>query len=119
MRRPRPISPKLTLLEQPHSISGEYQSSSSEAKALAGLPDTTSERSTSSKHQLGFYIPPAHHLESIHLPPMLSPDLAIVQTTSRAQFCLRGTGQIVGSEEEGVMPMWRELLACGEQGEVA
>lgn len=33
-------------------------------------------------------------------------------------ICLRETGQVIGSDEEGVRPMWSTLLGCSERGEV-
>lgn len=61
-----------------------------------------------------------HHVESVHLTTSsnepLHPALAIVQTLARAYFVLRDNGLEVGCEEEGVSPLWMEVLGCDDKG---
>ena len=83
---------------------------------VSGVPSLAS--TSKSIPQLGFYLAPPNLVESVHLPSTLSPDLAIVHTTSGTAIVLRETGQLVGSEDEGVMEVWKALLGCDDQGSV-
>ena len=54
---------------------------------------------------------------SVHRPRDLHPALAIVHRASGySEYVLADTGQIVGSEDEGVVPLWQSLLGCSEKG---
>lgn len=73
--------------------------------------------------RLGLYLPSVHHVESVSLSTAahggkpLHPLVASVQTDSgRAHLCLRLTGQVVGNEEDGMVDVWRTLLACDARG---
>jgi len=47
---------------------------------------------------------------------MFHPAVASVQTQAREVFLLRDTGQEIGTEEEGIGPVWMDLLGCSEGG---
>lgn len=54
---------------------------------------------------------------SVHLPPDLHPALAIVHRVSGySEYVLAETGQVVGTENEGVAELWQGLLGCSEKG---
>lgn len=61
-----------------------------------------------------------HHVESLHFTTnagtYLHQALAVVQTPGREYYVLRDNGMEVGCEEDGVWPVWREVLRCTEKG---
>jgi hypothetical protein len=67
-----------------------------------------------------------HHVESLHFTAAngrpLHEALAVVQTPGREYYILRDNGAQVGcslGEEDGVGPIWMELLGCTILGEKA
>lgn len=80
---------------------------------VSGIPSVPSPLKSSPR--LGFYLAPPNLVESIYIPLTLCPDLAIIHTTSGTAIVLRETGQLVGSEDEGVMEVWKDLLDCDDQ----
>ncbi len=61
-----------------------------------------------------------HHIESVHFTTCASvplhPALAVVQTPGREYFILKDNGMEVGCEEDGVAPLWMEILSCDNKG---
>lgn len=60
-----------------------------------------------------------HHVESVHFMASgipLHPALAVVQTPGREYFVLKDNGMQVGCEEDGVAPVWMEILQCDQRG---
>lgn len=54
---------------------------------------------------------------SVHLPSTLHPALAIVHRASGySEYVLAETGQMVGTEDEGVVELWQGLLGCDYKG---
>ncbi|CAG8570501.1 15341_t:CDS:2 [Acaulospora colombiana] len=48
---------------------------------------------------------------------VLSESVCFVQTTSRGVFVLKDTGQVIGTEDDGINYMWQMILGCGFHGE--
>ena len=61
-----------------------------------------------------------HHVESVHFATSVGlpyhPALATVQTPGREYFILKDNGMEVGCEEDGVAPLWMEILGCDRRG---
>jgi len=61
-----------------------------------------------------------HHVESVHFSSsdgrILHPAIAVVQTPGREYFILRDNGMQIGCEEEGIPPVWMNLLQCNANG---
>ncbi|KIP04667.1 hypothetical protein PHLGIDRAFT_183223 [Phlebiopsis gigantea 11061_1 CR5-6] len=106
-----------------NSVSGAWMSTAQMTHEFAGLPD----RSVPSARKSGYhsfpvnlYLPATHHVESVHFHTSsgapLHPALAVIQTPSREYYVLRENGMQVGSEEEGVAPLWMEVIGCDSQG---
>lgn len=69
---------------------------------------------------MNVYCDSHHHIESVHFATSTSvplhPALAVVQTPGREYFILKDNGMEVGSEEDGVAPLWMEILSCDNKG---
>ena len=67
-----------------------------------------------------YLLPRNHHVESVHFTSSsklpLHPALAVVQTPAREYFVLKDNGFEIGCEEEGVAPLWMEILRCNGMG---
>ncbi|KAL5482551.1 hypothetical protein ACEPAI_9145 [Sanghuangporus weigelae] len=109
-----------------NSVSGKWMSSSHMAQVFAGtasewdvVPTSLLQRES---QRVNLFLPAHHLVESVHFttggPEIqnLHPALAIVQTPSREYFILRDNGMEIGCEEDGVWPVWRELLGCDARG---
>lgn len=46
----------------------------------------------------------------------LHPAIAVVQTPGREYYILRDNGMEIGCEEDGVWPVWANLLRCDRNG---
>lgn len=61
-----------------------------------------------------------HHIESIHFQSSdkkpFHPAVATVQTLAREYYILKDNGMLIGTEEDGVNPVWQGLLKCDEKG---
>ena len=61
-----------------------------------------------------------HHVESIHFrapdKKAFHPAVATVQTPARGYYILKDNGMLIGTEEDGVNPLWQVLLGCDEKG---
>lgn len=61
-----------------------------------------------------------HHVESVHFQTpgkkLFHPAVASVQTPAREYFILKDNGMLIGTEEDGVSPLWQTLLGCDEKG---
>lgn len=61
-----------------------------------------------------------HHVESVHFQTpdkkVFHPAVAVVQTLAREYYILKDNGMLVGTEEDGVNPLWQVLLGCDEKG---
>jgi hypothetical protein len=61
-----------------------------------------------------------HHVESVHFRTPdkrpFHPAVATVQTLAREYYILKDNGMLVGTEEEGISPLWQALLGCDEKG---
>lgn len=108
---------------QANSISGTYSTLHSEAQFAASLPSHPSLPSsvTSPSLQLAFYLPPSFHLEDITISSSsesekLHSAIAMVTTAERSYYVLKMTGQILGSEEEGVGEIWQKMVGCKRDG---
>ncbi|KAK0201682.1 hypothetical protein DFS33DRAFT_1349169 [Desarmillaria ectypa] len=106
-----------------NSVSGRWKSSTEMAQDFSGL-SSTSATSLSAKlknQHVNLFLPPHHHVESVHLKTSkgepLHPALAVVQTPGREYFILRDNGMQVGCEEEGVAEVWMQLLGCSNNGQ--
>ncbi|KAJ3519242.1 hypothetical protein NM688_g9329 [Phlebia brevispora] len=110
------------------AVSGQWKTATEMAQDFAGLPSRQLRASlvkvdgVQRDPPVNLYLPAHHHVESVHLVaphgslrPM-HPALAVVQTTARAYFVLRDNGMQVGCEEDGVSPLWMEVLRCDEKG---
>jgi hypothetical protein len=54
---------------------------------------------------------------SVHLGIELHPDLAVVHRANGiSDYVLYETGQTVGDEYEGVLPVWQGMLGCDVKG---
>ncbi|KAL5524430.1 hypothetical protein ACEPAF_9570 [Sanghuangporus sanghuang] len=109
-----------------NSVSGKWMSSSHMAQVFAGtasewdvVPTSLLQRES---QRVNLFLPAHHLIESVHFTTSgpeiqnLHPALAIVQTPSREYFILRDNGMEVGCEEDGVWPVWRDLLDCDARG---
>ncbi|KAL5519947.1 hypothetical protein ACEPAG_1607 [Sanghuangporus baumii] len=109
-----------------NSVSGKWMSSSHMAQVFAGtasewdvVPTSLLQRES---QRVNLFLPAHHLVESVHFTTSgpeiqnLHPALAIVQTPSREYFILRDNAMEVGCEEDGVWPVWRELLGCDARG---
>ncbi|GJE88344.1 hypothetical protein PsYK624_044270 [Phanerochaete sordida] len=106
-----------------NSVSGVWMSATEMAQDFAGLPSRHAPAPTktlSAGAPVNMFLPATHHVESVHFTTSsklpLHPALAVVQTPAREYFVLRDNGFEVGSEEEGVAPLWREILCCDSGG---
>ncbi|KAI0700037.1 hypothetical protein C8T65DRAFT_728852 [Cerioporus squamosus] len=104
-----------------NGISGQWMTANEMAQEFAGLPERVApppgrQKSTA----LNLYLPEHHHVESVHFTSAGGKDLhvglAVVQTPHREYFILRDNGMQVGCEEEGVAPVWQEVLGCDAKG---
>lgn len=61
-----------------------------------------------------------HHVESVHFQTSdkkaFHPAVATVQTLAREYYILKDNGMLIGTEEDGVNPLWQVLLECDEKG---
>jgi len=61
-----------------------------------------------------------HHVESVHFQTpdkkTFHPAVATVQTLAREYYILKDNGMLIGTEEDGVNPLWQVLLECDEKG---
>ena len=61
-----------------------------------------------------------HHVESVHFRTpdkgAFHPAVAAVQTQAREYYILKDNGMLIGTEEEGINPLWQALLGCNEKG---
>ena len=61
-----------------------------------------------------------HHVESVHFRTPdkrpFHPAVATVQTLAREYYILKDNGMLIGTEEEGISPLWQALLGCDEKG---
>ena len=61
-----------------------------------------------------------HHVESVHFQTpdkkTFHPAVATVQTLAREYYILKDNGMLIGTEEDGVNPLWQVLLGCDEKG---
>lgn len=61
-----------------------------------------------------------HHVESVHFQTpdkkAFHPAVATVQTLAREYYLLKDNGMLIGTEEDGVNPLWQALLVCDEKG---
>lgn len=49
----------------------------------------------------------------------LASEIGYVQTTESGHYVLAETGQVIGWEQEGVIPIWRGILGCEEFGDMS
>ncbi|KAI5121390.1 hypothetical protein M0805_003162 [Coniferiporia weirii] len=104
-----------------NSVSGRWMSANHMAQVIAGTassdPLITSARKVETP-KVNLFLPAHHLVESLHFTTgkgqALHPALAVVQTPDREYFILRDNGMEVGCEEDGVWPVWTELLGCSE-----
>ena len=60
------------------------------------------------------------HVESVHFQTpdkkAFHPAVATVQTLAREYYILKDNGMLIGTEEDGVNPLWQVLLECDKKG---
>ncbi|CAE6466382.1 unnamed protein product [Rhizoctonia solani] len=97
---------------EPNSLSGEYKSVMDMAGDVAGVASDKK-----SRQQVGLYISEHHLVESVHIPSSLHPALAVVVTApGREYFVLRDTGTPIGTNDQGLEPLWQRLIGCDAWG---
>ena len=61
-----------------------------------------------------------NHVESVHFrtpdKKTYHPGVATVQTLAREYYILKDNGMLIGTEEDGVNPLWQILLDCDGKG---
>ncbi|KAF8964182.1 hypothetical protein BDZ97DRAFT_914993 [Flammula alnicola] len=105
-----------------NSVSGPWLTSNEMLQDFSGLPSKMHlkrERGSTSQ-RINMFMPPHHHVESIHFTSSdgkdLHPAVAVVQTPGREYYILKDNGMQVGCEEDGIAPVWMELIGCTETG---
>jgi hypothetical protein len=122
------------------SVSGKWMSSTEMAQEFNGLPTRCGGKPVKKASQtVHMFVPECvcfpktwtpvlrsvfhlcrhHHVEGVHLTASghpLHPDVAVVQTPVREYFILKRNGMQIGTEEDGVAPIWQELLKCKKNG---
>ncbi|KAF8798773.1 hypothetical protein BYT27DRAFT_7150139, partial [Phlegmacium glaucopus] len=98
-----------------NSVSGRWLTSNEMAQDFNGLSTSLPPRERT-RQRLNLFLPAYHHVESLHFTSahgqVLHSALAVVQTPGREFYILKDNGMQVGCEEEGVAPVWMELLGC-------
>ncbi|KAF9644539.1 hypothetical protein BDM02DRAFT_3078011, partial [Thelephora ganbajun] len=102
-----------------NSISGPWRSvqeMANESFVPAG-PNHVNKRS---KETMKMFLSAHHHVESVHFQTPdkkeFHPAVATVQTLAREYYILKENGMLIGTEEDGVNPVWQALLECDEKG---
>ena len=61
-----------------------------------------------------------HYVESVHFSTSKGDPLhlaiAVIQTPHREYYILRDNGMQIGCEEDGIAPVWQEILGCNSVG---
>ncbi|KAF8602338.1 hypothetical protein BDV93DRAFT_607555 [Ceratobasidium sp. AG-I] len=108
---------------EPNSVSGTYKTVTDMACELAG-GGTTAQSLLGRKQHVGLLVSEHHLVESVHLAAKssetntaLHPALALVLTApGREYFVLRDTGMPIGTSDEGLEPIWQQILECDAWG---
>ncbi|KAF6757496.1 hypothetical protein DFP72DRAFT_891291 [Ephemerocybe angulata] len=105
-----------------NSLSGREMTSAEMEQEFNGRLEIAAMAPSRVKRQsnLNLFLPSHHLIESVHLKSKynLPFHLAIagVQTPGREYYILRDNGLQIGCEEDGVAPVWMDIIGCDSNG---
>ncbi|KAG8885885.1 hypothetical protein FRB97_009047 [Tulasnella sp. 331] len=104
----------------PNSVSGTYMTPSQMAQSLDCPDGSASDNRVGTGAKVNLYVASCNYVESVHFKDQRQSafhlSVASIQTQAREVFLLRETGQEIGMEEEGIRPVWMDLLSCSAGG---
>lgn len=99
-----------------NSFSGSQMAAWQIEAELAGRGAPSSEAAPNKLPEL--YLPESEQVDSVHFPPAPTHDAVayVHRSSGHTDIVLRETGQVIGEEDGGVVPLWQGLLGCDERG---
>lgn len=77
--------------------------------------DLSAERKSTADRPV-LYLPPDLCVDAVHLSEELHEAIYVVQTESATAYCLKHTGQTIGTVDDGISERIMQLLQCTSKG---